>query len=55
MSDDERMTELIESVKQHGWDEQAARLQEQRAKLAAGEPIRCQCCLRMIESADEAT
>ena len=28
--------------------------QEQRAKLAAGEPIRCECCLRMIESADEA-
>jgi ParB/RepB/Spo0J family partition protein len=35
-------------------DEQAAQLAEQRAKLAAGEPIRCECCLRMIESADEA-
>jgi hypothetical protein len=34
--------------------EQAARLAEQRAKLAAGEPVRCECCLRMIESADEA-
>ena len=34
--------------------EQAARLAEQRAKLAAGEPIRCECCLRMIESAEEA-
>ncbi len=32
-------------------DEQDARLQEQREKLAAGEAIRCECCLRMIESA----
>jgi ParB/RepB/Spo0J family partition protein len=36
-------------------DEQAARLQEQRAKLAAGEAIRCECCLRMIETPEEAT
>jgi hypothetical protein len=35
-------------------DEQAAKLQEQRDELAAGEPIRCECCLRMIESADAA-
>jgi len=35
-------------------DEQAAKLQEQRGKLAAGEAIRCECCLRMIESTDDA-
>jgi ParB/RepB/Spo0J family partition protein len=35
-------------------DEQAAKLQEQRDKLAAGEPIRCECCLGMIESGDAA-
>ena len=34
--------------------EQAARIEEQRAKLAAGEAVRCECCLRMIESADDA-
>ena len=28
-----------------------ARLSEQRAKLAAGEPIRCECCLGLIEIA----
>ncbi len=32
--------------------EQAARIEEQRAKLAAGEAVRCECCLRMIESAE---
>src|SRR5204862_5825901 len=26
-------------------DEEAAKLDEHRAKLAAGEPIRCECCL----------
>jgi ParB/RepB/Spo0J family partition protein len=36
-------------------DEQAAKLQEQRDKLAAGEAIRCECCFRMIESPDYAT
>jgi ParB/RepB/Spo0J family partition protein len=41
--------------REQAWrDEQAARLTEDRAKLAAGEPIRCECCLRMIESADQA-
>jgi ParB family chromosome partitioning protein len=35
-------------------EEQAAKLQEQRDRLAAREAIRCECCLRMIESADEA-
>jgi len=35
-------------------DEQAARLQEQRDKLAAGEPIRCECCLDLIESPEAA-
>ena len=41
--------------REQAWrDEQAARLAEQRAKLAAGEPIRCECCLRMIESAEQA-
>jgi hypothetical protein len=34
--------------------EQAARLAKQRAKLVAGEPIRCECCLGMIESAERA-
>ena len=39
--------------REQAWrDEQAARLAEQRAKLAAGEPVRCECCLRMIESAE---
>ena len=41
--------------REQAWrDEQAARLAEQRANLAAGKPIRCECCLRMIESAEEA-
>jgi ParB/RepB/Spo0J family partition protein len=41
--------------REQAWrDEQAAKLQEQRNKLAAGEPIRCECCGRMIESADDA-
>jgi hypothetical protein len=34
--------------------EQATRIEEQRAKLAAGEAVRCECCLRMIDSADAA-
>jgi hypothetical protein len=41
--------------REQAWrNEQAARLAEQRANLAAGEPVRCECCLRMIESAEEA-
>jgi hypothetical protein len=35
-------------------DEQAARLAEQRAKLVAGEAIRCDCCFQPIASAAEA-
>ena len=34
--------------------EQEARLEEQRAKLAAGEPIRCECCFGQIESPEQA-
>lgn len=48
--------EVEREQREQAWrDEQAARLQEQRAKLAAGEAIRCECCLRMIDTADEAT
>jgi hypothetical protein len=47
--------EVEREEREKAWrDEQAARLAEQRVKLAAGEPIRCECCLRMIESAEEA-
>ena len=47
--------EAEQEQREQAWrGEQAARLAEQRAKLAAGEPIRCECCLRMIESADDA-
>jgi hypothetical protein len=35
-------------------EEQAARLEAQRAKLAAGEPIRCECCLDLIETPEAA-
>jgi ParB/RepB/Spo0J family partition protein len=35
-------------------EEQAARLAEQRAKLAAGELVRCACCLGPIETGAEA-
>jgi ParB/RepB/Spo0J family partition protein len=35
-------------------DEQATRLAEQRAKLAAGELVRCACCLGAIETEAEA-
>jgi ParB/RepB/Spo0J family partition protein len=34
--------------------EQEARLSEQRAKIAAGEPVRCECCFGEIESAEQA-
>ncbi len=41
--------------REQAWrDEQAARLQEQRAKLAAGESVRCACCLGPIDSAEDA-
>jgi hypothetical protein len=40
--------------REQAWrDEQVARLAEKRAKLAAGEPIRCECCLRIIESPEQ--
>jgi hypothetical protein len=49
------------SVKQHLAAQEAERAQreqawqdEQAARLAAGDPIRCECCLRMIESAEQA-
>ena len=36
--------------REQAWrDEQAARLAEQRAKLAAGEPVRCACCFEPID------
>jgi hypothetical protein len=41
--------------REQAWrDEQAARLTEQREKLAAGETVRCECCLGMIESPSQA-
>jgi ParB/RepB/Spo0J family partition protein len=41
--------------REQAWrDEQAARLTEQREKLAAGEAVRCECCLGMIDSPSEA-
>ena len=47
--------EAEQEQREQAWrDEQTARLAEQRAKLAAGEPIRCECCLRMIESPEQA-
>lgn len=35
-------------------EEEAARLEEQRAKLASGEPIRRECCLDLIETPEAA-
>lgn len=41
--------------REQAWrDERVARLKAQRAKLEAGEPIRCECCLRPIESSADA-
>jgi hypothetical protein len=41
--------------REQAWrEEQAARLKEQREKLAAGESIRCECCLAPIESLGDA-
>ncbi len=38
------------------WREQeAAKLAEQRAALAAGEPVRCACCFQPITSSEDAT
>jgi hypothetical protein len=34
--------------------DQEARLGEQRAKLAAGDAVRCECCFGEIESAEQA-
>jgi hypothetical protein len=58
----------LSSVKQHraeqeaererreqAWrEQQAAKLAEQRGKLAAGESIRCECCLEPIETPEDA-
>jgi ParB/RepB/Spo0J family partition protein len=47
--------EAEQERREQAWsDEQAARLQEQRDKLAAGEPVRCECCLAPIESTADA-
>jgi hypothetical protein len=35
-------------------DQEAARLQGQRAKLESGEPVRCECCFGPIESPADA-
>jgi ParB/RepB/Spo0J family partition protein len=43
-----------ERAEQAARAEQEARLEAQRAKLAAGEPIRCECCLEPIESPEAA-
>jgi hypothetical protein len=41
--------------REQAWrEQQAAKLAEQRAKLAAGEPVRCACCFEPIEAADDA-
>ena len=44
-----------EQREQASREEQDARLQRQRDKLAAGESVRCECCLRPIDSAADAT
>jgi ParB family chromosome partitioning protein len=41
--------------REQAWrDQQAAKLAEQRAKLAAGEAVRCACCFEPITSPDDA-
>jgi ParB/RepB/Spo0J family partition protein len=41
--------------REEAWrEQQAAKLEEQRAKLAAGEPVRCECCFDLVESPDAA-
>ena len=47
--------EAERELREQAWGgEQAARLREQRAKLEAGEAIRCECCLSPIESSADA-
>jgi len=47
--------EAEQERREQAWrDEQAAKLQAQRARLEAGEAIRCECCLRPIESPADA-
>ncbi len=42
--------------REQAWrDEQAAKLAEQRERLAAGEAVRCACCFEPITSPDDAT
>jgi hypothetical protein len=41
--------------REQAWrEERTAKLAEQRAKLAAGEAVRCACCFEPIESPDDA-
>jgi hypothetical protein len=41
--------------REQAWrNQQAAKLAEQRAKLAAGEAVRCACCFEPITSLDDA-
>ena len=41
--------------REQAWrEEQAAKLAEQRAALAAGQPVRCACCFEPITSPDQA-
>jgi ParB/RepB/Spo0J family partition protein len=49
----ERMAER-ERSEQARREEEAARIEAQRAKLAAGEAIRCECCLDLIETPEAA-
>ena len=42
------------AASRHGAEQAAAKLAEQRAKLAAGEPVRCACCFEPITSPDDA-
>jgi transposase-like protein len=47
--------EAEQERREQAWrDEQAARFQEQRDRLAAGEPVRCGCCLGPIETTADA-
>ena len=40
--------------REQAWrEQQAAKLAEQRARLEAGEPIRCECCFEPITVPDE--
>jgi hypothetical protein len=51
----QHLAERERELREHAWrDEQAVRLQEQRAKLEAGEPISCECCLHPIETPADA-